>query len=96
MPDITEEIGGIYHERDHNPDIIEYPVKVVGYKYGEKWYEGELFLNIEILGELNPNSPDNHLGKNRLVFCNFVTMGNVYLFNSNRKQFWEDKIVLSF
>ena len=83
-------IKGLYSEGGPYSNI-QYEVIVSGYKYGEDWYEGDLFLFIEIIEELNPNSPNNHLGKNRLVFCNLVTMENVYIFNNKRKWIWEDK-----
>ena len=43
MITINEELFGIYRERDNNPEIIDYPVKITSYQYGDEWSEGMLF-----------------------------------------------------
>ena len=89
MITINEELFGIYRERDNNPEIIDYPVKITSYQYGDEWSEGMLFLQIEISSELNLKSPENFLGKKRWVDSIFVTSEDKYAKNLNRKNIWE-------
>tara|TARA_B100000886_G_scaffold339142_1_gene303724 strand:+ start:2028 stop:2315 length:288 start_codon:yes stop_codon:yes gene_type:complete len=86
---IDEELFGIYRERDHNPEIIDYPVKIKSYQYGDEWSEGILFLQTEIASELNLKSPENFLGKTRWVDSIFVTSEDKYSNDFNRKNIWE-------
>jgi len=89
MITINEELFGIYRERDNNPEIIDYPVKITSYQYGDEWSEGMLFLQIEIASELNLKSPENFLGKTRWVDSIFVTSEDKYSNDFNRKNIWE-------
>ena len=88
MITINEELFGIYRERD-NPEIIDYPVKITSYQYGDEWSEGMLFLQIEIASELNLKSPENFLGKKRWVDSRFVSNEDMYNNDFNRKNVWE-------
>ena len=87
MITINEELFGIYRERDNNPEIIDYPVKITSYQYGDEWSEGMLFLQIEIASELNLKSPENFLGKKRWVDSRFVASEDKYSNDLNRKIF---------
>ena len=57
----------IFTERDHNPYPIAYPVEIMEIIKGKGWYDDKIFTKVQILSELDPNSPDNHLGRERWV-----------------------------
>ena len=82
----------VFRERDHNPCVIDYDdVSILDFQEGEEWYEGRFWIKIEIKNDLNPLSPDNHLGKIRWVLDYAVVPGNEYSFEyENSLKYWKN------
>ena len=52
----------MFLERDHNPYRIEYKVKIIKFLgKGEGFWKNSLYFHIEIVDDLDPNSPEKDI-----------------------------------
>ena len=79
-------------ERDHNPYLIEYNVKIIKFLgKGEGLWEDSLFFHIEIVDDLDPNSPDKDIYRVvRGLSLKPIGQANYFSDENESYSYWKD------